>query len=294
MSTLERRFSLLINPASGGGTASAHGIEVARHLRDAGARTEVHYSRGLEHTRVLAREAVERGDVVVCVGGDGMARSVAGPVVACEGLLGFAPGGRGNDFVRQLGLPTEPRAVAENLLKGGERRVDVIEAAGQIVLGSVYAGVDSLVSQIVNDARWVPRRVQYQYGAVRGLIASKPHVYTVTVDGQAHSFEGFSVIVANSGYYGSGMHVAPSASVDDGLLEVIVLGAESKLTLLKAMPKLYDGSHVELDAVTVLRGVSITIEAAGVRAYADGDDLTSLPVTATVRSRCLRTIGAVE
>lgn len=291
MSATDRRFALIVNPASGGGTASARGIEVARLLRDAGAVTDVTYSNGLAHTRALATAAAERGEVVVAVGGDGMARSVAGSVVAAEGLLGLAPAGRGNDFVRQLGLPTESEAIATNLLTGAERRVDVIEAAGEIVLGSVYAGVDSVVSQIVNDARWIPRKLQYQYAAVRGLLASKPHTYTLTVDGEERTFEGYTVVVANSGYYGSGMHVAPGASPEDGLLDIVVLGAESKLRLLRSMPKLYDGSHVDLDAVTILRGTSVTVRAEGVRAFADGDDLAPLPVTATVCPGALRVIG---
>lgn len=291
MSGPGRRFCLIINPASGGGDASARGIAVARLLRDAGAETAVHYSKGLEHTRHVASGAAERGDVVVAVGGDGMARSVAASVVAGDGALGLVPGGRGNDLARQLGLSTDVDSVAATLLHGTERRIDVIEAAGTVVLGSVYAGVDSLVSEIVNASRWVPRRVQYQVGAVRGLLASSPHDYRVTVDGDEHRFRGYSVIVANSGFYGSGMHVAPAAVIDDGWLDVVMLGAESKLTLLTSMPKLYDGSHVDLDAVTVMRGRSVTIHSDGVRAFADGDDLASLPVTAEVRPGAMGVLG---
>lgn len=280
-------FELIVNPASGRGSASAQGVAVAGLLREAGAQTNLTYSKGELHTRELAQEVAQRGDVVVAVGGDGMVRSVAGAMVEASGILGIAPGGRGNDFARQLGLPTEPEAIAAVLLAGKTRQVDVIEAAGQIVVGSVYAGVDSMASEIVNNARFVPRKLQYQYAAVRAMLTTKLHTYTLTIDGQPHSLEAFTVIVANSGYYGSGMHVAPAAVVDDGILDVVVLGGKSKFTLLKSMPKVYDGSHVDLDAVTVLRGSTVRIEAPGVTAYADGDRLAELPVDVTVRPGAL-------
>jgi len=283
-------FELIVNPASGGGSASAQGVAVAGLLREAGAQTNLTYSKGEVHTRELAREIAQRGDVVVAVGGDGMVRSVAGAVVEAGGILGIAPGGRGNDFARQLGLPTEPDKIAAVLLAGKTRQVDVIEAAGEIVVGSVYAGVDSLASEIVNNARFVPRKLQYNYAAVRAMLQTKRRTYTLTIDGQTQTVEGFTVIVANSGYYGSGMHVAPAAVVDDGILDIVVLGGDSKFVLLKSMPKVYDGSHVDLDAVTVFRGATVRIEASGVTAYADGDRLAELPVDVKVRPGAVRVL----
>ncbi|MGZ5368879.1 MAG: diacylglycerol/lipid kinase family protein [Aeromicrobium sp.] len=277
-------FHLIVNPASGAGAASAQGIAVARLLREAGAEATLTYSNGVQHSREVARESAWRGEVVVAVGGDGMVRSVVGAVVEAGGILGISPGGRGNDFARQLGLPTNAEDIAATLLAGRTRKVDVIDAGGEIVVGSVYAGVDSLASEIVNKSRFVPGRLQYQYAAVRALLTCRRTAYTLTIDGESRTFDAFTVIVANSGYYGSGMHVAPDALVDDGILDIVVLGGKSRFTLLKSMPKVYDGSHVALEAVTVLRGSTVRIEGAGVTAYADGDRLAELPIEATVRA----------
>ena len=276
-------FQLIVNPASGGGAASAQGVAVARLLRDAGAETTLTFSNGELHSREVARESSARGDVVVAVGGDGMVRSVVGAVVETGGILGIAPGGRGNDFACQLGLPTKAEEIAATLLAGRVRKVDVIEVGGEIVVGSVYAGVDSLASELVNAARFIPRKLQYQYAAVRALLTCRLRTYTLTIDGESRTLAAFTVIVANSGYYGSGMHVAPKAEVDDGILDIVVLGGASKYALLRSMPKVYDGSHVDLDIVTVLRGSSVRIEAEGVTAYADGDRLAELPVDVIVR-----------
>jgi diacylglycerol kinase (ATP) len=287
-----RSFAFLVNPASGGGAAPAAVVPVARILRDAGCTVEVTYSPGPAACHALVAEAVARGDVVVAVGGDGMVASLAGAVVEAGGVLGIVPSGRGNDFARQLGVGGSPDEVAATLLKAEPRPVDVIEVDGRVVVGSVYAGVDSLASELVDRAHRLPRPVQYPYAAVRSLLQFRPTEYDVVVDGEARRFHAFTVVAANSGYYGSGMHIAPDAALDDGLLDVVVIRAASKLQLIRSMPKLYDGTHVALDEVVVLRGREVRISAADpVLAYGDGEQLGPLPVTATVLPAALRVLA---
>lgn len=288
-----RRFTILVNPVAGRGRAPHRALPVAKLLREAGAVAEL-------VTTTSATDAVEKaaacaaaGHVAVAVGGDGMVSLVADPVVRSGGVLGIVPSGRGNDFARQLGIDAEApvEAVVERLLGGEERAVDAIDAGERIVTGSVYAGVDSRASVIVDHARFVPSALEYRYAAMRALATYEPIDFTVTVDGETHSHRGANVVVANSGYYGSGMHIAPDAVVDDGQLDIVMIGAASRWALVRAMPKVYDGSHTELDEVTTLRGREITISAeSAVDAYADGDRLAALPVTARVAAGALRVL----
>lgn len=289
---MTRSFSFLVNPASGGGAAPAAVVPVARILRDAGCTVDVTYSPGPDACRGLVAEAAERGDVVVAVGGDGMVASLAGAVVEADAVLGIVPSGRGNDFARQLGVGGSPEEVAATLLKAEPRRVDVIDVDGRTVVGSVYAGVDSLASEIVDRAHRLPRSLQYPYAAVRSLVEYRPVTYEVVVDGEEHAFHAFTVVVANSGYYGSGMHIAPGAVLDDGVLDVVVIQAASKVQLIRSLPKLYDGTHVDLDEVVVLRGREVTVRTTGtVLAYGDGERLAPLPVTASVRPAALQVLA---
>ncbi len=283
-----RAFHFLVNPASGGGAAPAAVVPVARLLRDAGATVEVTYSPGPIECRSLVAETVRRGQVVVAVGGDGMVASLAGSVVEAGGVLGLVPAGRGNDFARQLSVPQDPESLATLLLKAEPRRVDVIDVQGRVVVGSLYAGVDSHASELVDRAHRLPRSLQYPYAAVRALAAYRPTAYRITVDGEVHEHVAATVVVANSGYYGSGMHIAPDASLTDGSLDVVVIRAASKLQLIRSMPKLYDGTHVHLDEVLVLRGREVTVSADGpVAAYGDGEPVAPLPLTASVRPAVL-------
>jgi len=99
----------------------------------------------------------------------------------------------------------------------------------------------------------MPSALQYPYAAVRSLLTYTPTSFTVTVDGVPHVQDAFSVVVANSGYYGSGMHIAPMADVHDGLLDVVVLPAQSRLRMVRNLNKVYDGRHIDLPDASVDR-----------------------------------------
>lgn len=282
---MTRSFTFLVNPASGGGAAPAAVVPVARLLRDAGARVDVTYSPGPLAMGALVTEAVERGDVVVSVGGDGMLSHLAGPVAAAGGTLAVLPAGRGNDFARMLGLPSEPAAVAELLLHGPASPVDLLGwtvpgAPTRTVAGSVYAGVDARAAALVHRMRWVPKRLQYPWAAVRSLATYQPGRFALGVDGSPHHFSAATVVVANSAYYGKGMKIAPGARVDDGLLDVVVIEAASRLELVRSLPQVYDGRHVALPEVTVLSGRRVELHGTaghGIPVGADGEPLGDLP-----------------
>ncbi|WP_121254150.1 diacylglycerol/lipid kinase family protein [Nocardioides ferulae] len=284
-STAVRSFSFLVNPGAGGGAAPEAVVPVARLLREAGAAVEVTYSPGPRAMTALVRQAVDRGDVVVSVGGDGMLASLAGEVAELDGTLAVLPAGRGNDFARMLDLPTEPEAQARLLLEGSERSVDLLGAtfpgaAPRAVAGSVYCGVDARAAAIVARSRRLPQRLQYPVAAVRALAAYRPADVEVVVDGVSHRYAAATVVVANSAFYGKGMKIAPLAAVEDGRLDVVVIEAASRVSLIRSLPKVYDGGHVALPEVTTLTGRRVEVRADAkvpVPVGGDGEPLGDLP-----------------
>ena len=279
-------FTFLVNPASGGGAAPQAVVPVAKLLREGGATVDVTYSPGPKAMGALVSAAVDRGDVVVSVGGDGMLSSLAGLVAAAGGTLAVVPAGRGNDFARMLGLPEDPAELAALLLEREARAVDLVRLSlpgvpeQRVVAGSVYCGIDARAGEIVDKAHWLPGALQYPYAALRAMAAYKPARFVVSVDGAEHRFAASNVVVANSGYYGKGMKVAPAAVLDDGLLDIVVIEASSKLSLMRSLPKVYDGKHVDLPQVTVLTGTRVELRADASRPVpvgGDGEPLGALP-----------------
>ena len=131
----------------------------------------------------------------------------------------------------------------------------------------------------------------YAYAALRALVSWKPAGFSVTVDGERHDVEGYSVAVGNSGAYGGGMFLLPQAEIDDGLLDVLVSERHSKLRFLSDMPKVFKGTHLNSPYAHVFRGRVVEVSADRPFAiYADGDPIAGTPATMTVESRCLRIV----
>lgn len=297
---------LVVNPAAGHGRARQVAPHAANALRARGAELTVTESASLAHARELAAAAVGRGETVVAVGGDGLAGALAGVTASGNARYGLIPAGRGNDLARVLGIPSDPAGAAAVITAGHHRRIDLIGVGrpGEpetLVVGSVYAGIPSVANEIANASKGLPDAVVYQIAALRALAAWKPVRFRLSPgaesgdrpgDGaRAHDFEGYAVIIANNSYFGAGMLVAPSAAIDDGALDIVLMRQARKATFIRALLKVNDGSHVTLPQVTLDRATDVTLTMSqDLPAAADGETLACaapLPAGTPLRIRVL-------
>lgn len=290
-----RRLQLVVNPSAGRGRASSLLPAVEAALRGAGHDLLVTPTTSLAHADALARRAVADDRVAVAMGGDGTIGRVAGTVAATGGVLGVLPGGRGNDFCRAAGLPQNAVAACAVLSSGVERAVDlgvVTSATGETAfLGIASIGFDSDVQERVLSSPARLGRLVYLYGSLAAVASWRHAVFTCTTDGTPLVVRGWSVAVANSGVYGGGMRLAPDASLTDGELDVVTSAATGRLTFLRALPKVFRGTHVDEPTVAVHRARTVGLDAdRPFRVFADGDPVGTLPATVTVRPGAVRVV----
>lgn len=289
-----RSFTALVNPIAGGGHATEVCDTVTGLLREAGATVVVAATQSSEHAIKLATEAAADGQVVIAVGGDGLMRDAAAGVVASGGVLGVVPAGRGNDLARALGMPATPHEMASLLLDGPTRTIDVLEANGVIVPGNVYIGIDSVATQIINNTRWLPGLLTYRLAPVRAILSWHSPTYTVVADGERRSVPAFSVVVANSGAYGHGLRIVPPAVLDDGLLDVMIVGDGPRREIVKFMKEAKTGAHVARPEVQLSTAREVTVDAdRPLPVCADGDEIGELPVTVRLLPAALGVIAPV-
>jgi YegS/Rv2252/BmrU family lipid kinase len=289
---MSRRLCLIVNPSAGGGRAARvlPAVESALAAHELSFHTQ--RTRDLDHARELAREAARSGEVTVTLSGDGLVGAVAGVLSEIGGsVMGVLPGGRGNDFARVLGLPSDPAEACAVLSDGIERELDVGEVDGRPFIGIASVGFDSVANRIANEApSWLGNLV-YAYGALRALASWRPAGFQLELDGRPRSFSGYTVAAANSRAYGGGMFVAPDAELDDGLLDVVISEHTSKRRFLATLPKVFKGEHVNEPTVHVVRCSEVRISAdRPFVMYADGDPIGELPVVVRTRPRALRVI----
>jgi YegS/Rv2252/BmrU family lipid kinase len=290
----QRRFAILMNPASAGGKPLRLLPEVKRELEAAGAAYRVVETRDLGHATHAARDAAGRGEVVVALGGDGLVGTLAGALRG-SAPLGVLPGGRGNDFARAIGIPQDIPGACRVLLGGVRKALDLGEANGSAFACIASMGYDSDANRLANEAKLVRGNLVYAYAAIRALVSWKPARFTVRLDGRDLRFEGYTVAAANTGYYGGGMHMAPGADPSDGLLEVVLIEQVSKRRFLANLPKVFKGEHVHEPTVSVHRAREVEISAdRPFDVYADGEPVTTLPATVRLVRGGLSVIAPVS
>ncbi len=278
---MDRPLCLIVNPAAGNGRARAILPSARSALAAAGAGYRVVESTSLPHARELAAEAGGRGEVIVAVGGDGMAGALAGIAAATGASFGIIPAGRGNDLAGVLRIPADPAAAARVLTTGRPRQMDLIAASTPgrpeiIVAGSVYAGIPAVAGQIANSTRWLGGSLVYSVAALRAVARWRPATFTVEVAGAGRQmFDGYAVVIANTAFFGAGMQVAPPAVIDDGVLDLVLMRQAPKLTFVRALLKIKDGSHTALPQISLECGTDVTITMSrDLPAAADGEPLS--------------------
>ena len=289
---MARRISLIVNPRAGGGRAAAALPLVEAALSERGVGWHVEATRSLDHARELARTARDAGETVVALSGDGMVSAVAGELQGTGAVLGVLPGGRGNDFMRTLGIPHDVAAACEVIATGHERTIDMGEVDGRPFIGIASCGFDSEANKIANETKLVQGNLVYAYAALRALAAWTPARFELELDGRERlAFPGFSVGACNTRAYGGGMFVAPDAEIDDGLLDVVMYSQGTKRRFLYNLTKTFKGRLQESPSVHVVRAREMRISAdRPFTMYADGDPIAELPATVRVRHRALRVL----
>jgi diacylglycerol kinase (ATP) len=288
--------AVLVSPAAGRGRAGVLAGGLLAAFSHAGfAPRLLPATTGAEAERQAAQAVTDGAAAVVAVGGDGTVHAALQAVAGTSVPLAVVPAGTGNDLVRALGIPAEPlaaaRAAAEDLVAGAARSFDAGRTGDRWWATVLCCGFDSAVSDRANRLRWPRGRRRYDVAVLAELARLRPRELTIVLDGESHTLPVTMVAVGNTPWYGGGMKVCPGADPTDGLFDVTVVGATSRLQLIRTKPRLTLGTHVEHPSVTVHRASRVELSSPGVTTYADGEPVAPLPAVAECVPGALRIVG---
>lgn len=259
--TRERALAI-VNPVAGKGTGAKIIGGLASELAKAGLNVDVEMTPSPGEAARLASAAVEDGYTrVISVGGDGTANEIANGLVGSDVALGLYPIGSGNDFARVLGYPRKRSKLGAFLADARPRRIDVGEVNGRIFLNAAGVGIDGHVAErVLASARVVGPTLGYFVGALVSIATYRPRLMRVRVDGTLREGKHLIVVAANGTHFGSGMHVAPDAKIDDGKFDIVVGGDLGRWASLVALGKLYRGTHVDGRTILAFRAPELDVE----------------------------------
>lgn len=255
-----RRALVVINPISGAGRAHPGGaaeVELAREgLTAAGYAVDVVVTMGPGHATAVARETVSRGvDLMVAWGGDGTMNDVARVAAFGDVALAIVPAGSGNGLARDLGVPMDPRAALAFAAHGPRRRIDVGEVNGEPFFNVAGVGLDARIAHAFASRRGRRGRLGYARVGVGAVWAYRAQPYDITWDGGTQHVQALFIAFANSRQYGSHGCIAPPARLDDGQLDLVVVGDQPLWRMLAQLPAFFAGrlapsAHVQMHRFT--------------------------------------------
>ncbi|MEO5953261.1 MAG: diacylglycerol kinase family protein [Chloroflexia bacterium] len=306
---------VICNPVSGSGRGLALLAIVKRALDGAGVTYSAEVSGKRGDVARLARSAVLSGcNSVIVIGGDGTffeaVNGIMGPVdpsaaagSAVGGVsVGLVQAGRGSDFGRSAGVPSDVDEACVRLVAGRTANFDLGHITyrsfdGQerhrFFANAAGLGFDAEVAQRANSgSRNLGGTIPYLNSLFRTLISYSNKNIEVRLDGgETKASRVNSFVVANGQYFGGGMKIAPNASLSDGILDVTVLGDLTKPDLIRNVPRVYDGSHLTHPKVSSARASTVEVTSTDrTLIQADGEVLGLTPATFTIVPAALRMI----
>jgi diacylglycerol kinase (ATP) len=261
------KLLLVANPNAGHGRAGRLLTEISEICRDLGLEVDTRLTERPGHaTEIIESENLNSFDGVIATGGDGtvfeavngLFRNPAGPAIP----LGVLPMGTGNSFSRDLGLERgQVRQALELVARGATRKVDV----GHCRTGDrdlYYLNILGLgfVSDVTATAAKLKLlgNASYTIGVVYRTVFLGTFGLELELDGDVIEREATFLEISNSRFTADFL-MAPEAKIDDGLLDVTLLGKISRRRLLRLFPSVFRGEHVRYPEVETFTAQRIKV-----------------------------------
>ena len=281
-------IALVVNSTSGGGKGRRFGEKLVRTLSQSGLHFTLIREKSLKES-LTTFERIHEPDpftTIVSVGGDGLAHALFPTAIKYRIPILVAPAGTGNDFARSIGtFGLDAEKLVSLMISRTPVNVDMglVQHKGvDIWFGQVLStGFDSLVNERANDYKFIKGKLKYVIATARELPFFVPRTYKISIDGKSRETGSMLVAIANGKSYGGGMQVCPDADFQDGLFDVLLLKPIPVREFIRVFPRVFSGKHISHPAVEIQRCSSITLESNAI-AYADGERIGPLPITATV------------
>lgn len=304
---------VIVNPKSASGATRDNWAATASDLRAHFGPFIVAFTKSQGDGVTIAKRAAKAGrQFIIACGGDGTINEVANGILlsGADAELGVLPSGTGGDFRRTLGLPQTNREAAAALREGVTRQMDAGkvtfadhdgETVSRFFLNISSVGLAADVIKRVKSAKifdWLP--VESMRGKANFAISALQEVIDIDAtlirvrfdDGDEHTVQTIAFCIANSRYFGGGMMIAPDASINDGLLDVINIGDLSTAKILINAYSLYRGTHQKLAEVNSTLAKRIEVSAVDpfnpIFLETDGELPGQLPAVYEVVPKALR------
>lgn len=312
---MTKSITFIINPASGFGKTKKKVKSFIKEIRSQKSDAKIHLTQHALHAISLTKTAIKNGaDRIIVIGGDGTLNEVVNGFFDQHNnlhnnkvSLAVVPSGTGSDFCRTINAPKIMAEALDFAINGEAKPCDIglveaHDANNQKVkrhfINVSSLGLSGLVAGLMRNItkRLGPTAAYFLATAQAIKSFQAPTIIMTNSLGEEETIEKCSLLsFANGRFYGSGMQIAPSARLDDGLFEVVAIRDLSVVFFLLNGYKVYQGTHLELDNVSVTQESSCKVRSLSSRPVyieTDGELFAQLPATFTMRHNIIPVVRA--
>ncbi|MGG3308569.1 diacylglycerol kinase [Paenibacillus sp. FSL W8-0187] len=292
-----RNARLIYNPTSGREEMKRRLADILNRLDSAGIETSCHATTGEGDATREAADAVERGyDLVIAAGGDGTLNEVINGMAGRDNLppLGIFPLGTTNDFARALGISKNWEEYCDLVIRGETRPIDVGKANDRYFINIAGGGtLTELTYEVPSKLKTMIGQLAYYLKGIEKMVSLTPQELIINASGHPAIHDEFMVfLIANSNSVGGFDKIAPGASIDDGLFDVIALRKCNLAEFVRVATLALRGEHINDKRVVHFRTDYMEVVSPGpVQLNLDGEFGGVLPGTFRVLPQHLRIFG---
>ncbi len=249
-------------------------------------------SLSIDESGSLIKKSFDRYDVFVAAGGDGTVRSVASQLVGSDKILGVLPIGSGNGFARELGFKPNIRSLLKDIKKEESHNIDVIMLNDQICLNVAGVGLDSFVAHSFNKLKtrgfWT-----YVWAILINFFKFRPVHLEIQIPGEENISEDlFLMTIANTRQFGNNAYIAPDASPNDGIIDIVLVKPFPKIMLPVFAWRLLRGTLKNSKYIRYIKTEKpFAIVTGETRFHIDGDPVElSGKITVTIKHNILKVL----
>jgi len=296
------RVKLIANPAAGNPAELTKNLKlVTSYLKKTGLIADVAFAKPKEEATPIARQAIKDGyKVVIAMGGDGTLEAVMRGMVGSKVGLGIVPTGTENNIARSLGIPLGLQEACDLIASGKTLKLDL----GQVKTSKGKKFVFFEMATVGLAASIYPDAVKVASGKLSRIKAAvstfihqetSPIVFLTLNDESKIELETMLVMVSNTPGFGKNFVVSPSASLQDGLLDISVYPGFSKAELFAYYAAVMDGGYSGDRKVQHYQVAKLKVKTSPkVDVMADGVALGKGTVTIKVLPKALRVFAVKQ
>ncbi len=220
---MKKRIRFIVNPFSGTSGKKTTPDLIKNLLDHSKFEYEVVFTQHAGHAIELAKEGVDLNfDYVAAVGGDGSVNEVAQSLLHSNTALIVLPGGSGNGFAMHLGLGRNIQKAIQIINTGKTIEVDTCSVNNRFFINVSGLGFDARIAYKTkeNSKRGF---IPYLLTSIREALKFKPQKLDIIIDGKKVSGEYAAAVIANASMYGYHFTIAPTASMQDGIMDIMLI-----------------------------------------------------------------------